>query len=256
MKRILRSAQISVLMLLAVLMTSSCFFGTDLEIFVGTSEEGRTLVSISTFGTLSECERIGESSSFSCNYILFDTEESFPSTFTLSGLDIAFLLLFADPIVLQLPQEAADFRGTFNQQSSGAEGDLVIRSGLASLPADATQTFQAEPGMQLVVLDLPSDAPTSGSVSFNFNFTIPDDLPSPLQIKAFYTGRIEVQGETYYPPLLPCTTDMAAVPVISVPLPQGGNTSLPTNVQGCDNVTYTVQQGEFSDKMFLPLVDQ
>lgn len=254
MKRMLRSAQISVLLLLAALMTTSCFVDTGLDFFVANSTGGRLLTSMSTNALLSTCTRIGETNSFSCTYGFLDTEESRPSTFTLSGLEIALFILFADPIVLQLPEEAADFQGSFSQGNT--QGDLVIRSGLVSLPADATRTFKAEPGMQLVVLDVPDGAPTSGEVSFNFNFTIPEDLPSPLQIKALYTGRIEVQGETYYPPLLPCTTDMAAVPVISVPLPQGGTTSLPTNVQGCNNVTYTVQQGEFSDKIFLPLVDQ
>jgi hypothetical protein len=254
MKRILRRAQLSGLLLLVGLMTTSCIFGSSAQFLVEDDEEGHLVVYLSAQGILTTCERLDGAPVFSCDYFYQQTEQGRFSDFTINGLELAFLLLFLDPVVMQVPQEASNFSGTYTHTPSGTSGDLMIQSGLSSLRADATQSYQAEAGMQLVIIDLPSGTPTSGQYTYNFSFTVPDNLPT-LNMKALFTGKVAVEGETYYLPLLPCTADMAAVPTISVPL-QGGTVPLPTNVQGCDDVTFTIEAGTFNNKRFMPLVDQ
>lgn len=250
MRSILRRFYLIALLLLTALLNTSCIFGAFLDIFAGEVVEGRRLLSFSTTSEMSTCGR-GDDGSFSCLYFYRQTEQSRSSIFGLEGYNGEDgLLALLDPVVLQLPEAASDFRGSF-LHPSGAEGDLVITSGLATLRADATQSYQAEPGMQLVVFDLPSGSPTSGVYSYNVNFTVPGDL-STLQLKALFTGRVEVGGESYYLPLLPCTAELAEVPAISVPLPDGGVVPLPTNVQGCDDVTYTLAGETVDMKLFLP----
>ena len=54
------------------------------------------------------------------------------------------------------------------------------------------------------------------------------------------TGRVEVGGQKFHVPLLPCVTDFASVPAITTPIPvPGGMVTLPSySGLGCDNVTY------------------
>lgn len=123
--------------------------------------------------------------------------------------------------------------------NSNTGGNLVITAGLSSVQVDATRTLTAEPGTQLVTIALPDGAPTAGDFALNLNFQLPPGTTS-LEMKPLLTGQVAVNGQTFYPPLLPCMTDIAAVPTITTPLPVPGDTLLLPSIVGlgCQNATY------------------
>jgi hypothetical protein len=232
---------------LALLITG-CLFGESLEVLVFEADGGR-FVSISTTSTWLPCDNSDDSSSFTCTYF----SEDDLSNFSLSALELLFTLLIYDPLVLQVLEEARGFQASYSVQGGGG-GALEVRSGLSSIRVDTNRTLQAEPGMQLVVLDFPAGAPTSGTGGFNLNFRIPNDLDA-LNMKAVFTGKVTIDEENYYLPLYPCTSDMAALPTLNVPLPNGGLVTLPVeSVQGCDNevYTFTPAQNDFDNTLLLP----
>jgi hypothetical protein len=254
-KSSMRTVRVSGILLLVALLTTGCFFDTQIESFISNSD-GSLMISMSAGSTRLPCDSDEDPVAFECSFFFTDSEgESELSTFTLSGIELLFFLYFYDPLVLQVPLEASNFQGSYFAQG-GSGGSLVITPGLTSIRVDATRTMQAEPGMQLVIVDFPSDAPASGEGGFNLNFRIPDDVAA-LDIKALFTGRVTLDDETYYVPLFPCTSDIAALPMISVPIPDGGNVSLPVDdAQGCENEVYTFSpaQKQFESVMRLPLL--
>jgi hypothetical protein len=144
-----------------------------------------------------------------------------------------------DPIVLELPARAS-IAGTFT--GGGLSGNLLVYPNLSFVPIDDTRTFTPGPGKQLAIVDLPPTAPVDG-VTYEFELTLRQTLPrgsAPTQVKALMTGRARNGGKTYYPPFLPCVTNMSAVPTLQLatsaalqPLSLAGS---PTP---CNNATYT-----------------
>jgi hypothetical protein len=144
-----------------------------------------------------------------------------------------------DPIVLELPA-GASIGGTFT--GGGLSGDLIVYPNLSFVPIDDTRTFRPGPGKQLAIVDLPTTVPVDG-VTYEFALTLRQTLPrgsGPTQVRAVMTGRARDGGKTYYPPFLPCVTDMSAAPVLQLatsaalqPLTLSG---APTP---CNNATYT-----------------
>jgi hypothetical protein len=186
---------------------------------------------------------------YECTYF---SEEDI-SYFSLSALELAFSLLIYDPLILQVPAQATGFQASYSVQGGGG-GALAVTAGLPSIRVDATRTLRPEPGMQLVIIDFPDNAPASGSGGFNLNFRIPNNL-SALDIKAVFTGKVTIEGENYYVPLYPCTSDMAALPTLHVPLPNGGLVTLPVeSVARCDGEVYTFtrSQNTFDNRLLLP----
>ncbi len=143
---------------------------------------------------------------------------------------------FIDPLIVQLPASAGNFTGTFDD-GAGNSGALSIQAGLSAVPADINSTITAESGMQLVVLDFPQPPPPIPG-TFSFDLPLP---PTSVVVKAMYTGRLEINGVTYYPPILPCTTDFSNVPTITIPVapaPQPLDLSAAAGVQGCSDQRY------------------
>jgi len=130
------------------------------------------------------------------------------------------LWIFLDPIVLELPAGAANITGTFDG-GSGNTGNLIVYPKLSFVPVDDIRTISAGPGKQLVILDLPDSAPVQG-VNYQFNLSFQQLVqadPGPTQVKAMFTGKVKAPfgQKTFYPPMLPCTTDFAAVPTLIMP---------------------------------------
>lgn len=253
-RRMMRGLRVSLLLGLVALMTSGCIFASILGFFASANDDGTRTISVSANSTWSPCENENGTYNFICLFFLGDHEEN--SDVALNVGELILAILFFDPLILQVPIEASHFQGSYTHQESDSGGRLVITPGLSSVRVDATRTLQAEPGMQLVIIDLPTDAPTSGSGGFNVNFRIPDDLTT-LQLKALFTGKVTIDGETFYVPLLPCSSDMTALPTITVPLPDGGDVALPVNgIQGCQNMVYTFPQGQnqLNTRMLLPML--
>ena len=84
-------------------------------------------------------------------------------------------------------------------------------------------------------------------VGYRFHLDFQQQVPAgtgvPVAVKALFTGRVESRdspGKVYYPPLLPCETDLANVP--SITLPESAMLeplALPMNAAGCINRVYT-----------------
>lgn len=126
----------------------------------------------------------------------------------------SFLSLIIDPVVVQFPQEAANFTGTF---TGPASGNLNIQAGLQTIPVDIDTNMQAEPGTQLVIIDFPDPPPPiPGDYDFEVSFETPISLQN-VTVKAIITGKLEAGGQTFYPPLFPCTSDFASLPSIALP---------------------------------------
>ncbi len=239
-----RRLRVCTLLLLVALLSTGCFFGPVLEIIIF-GGDGDSVVSVSTTSTWTSCSE-EDDGLYDCAYF----SEDGISLFGISAVGLLFALLLIDPLVLQVPEGAYNFRASYSVDE-GDGGALVVTAGLDSIRVDATRTLQAEPGTQLVIVDFPSDAPATGSGGFNLNFRIPDDLDA-LDIKALFTGKVTIEGETYYMPLYPCTSDMAALPTISVPMPNGGGVTLPVDeVEGCNGEVYSFTPAQTFDRMLL-----
>ena len=253
-RRMMRGLRVSLLLVLVTLLTSGCIFSGLLGFSASPNDDGTRTVSVSANSTLSPCQNENGIYNFLCLFLFGDVEEDSDVELNLGELILA--ILFFDPLILQVPIEASDFRGSYSFQDGDSGGDLVIITGLNSVRVDATRSLQAEPGMQLVIIDLPTDAPTAGTGAFNVNFKIPDDLTT-LNLKALFTGKVTLNGETFYVPLLPCISDVTALPTITVPLPDGGDVALPVNeMQGCQDMVYTFPQApqQFNTTMLLPML--
>lgn len=256
MQRRLRTVLLVAVLAAVALASTGCILGSSVEIFAFDRGEGLTDVSVSATTDIALCVTNG-SGIFTCEYYFVGPsgERLISSAFVLSDIELALLLFLLDPLVIQLPDSAHDFAGSYLHTESGEGGDLAITSGLDTLPIDADRSFTAEPGTQIVVIELPEGAPTTGEFAVNFNFAVPDTLTS-LEMKPLFTGRVDtVLGDTFYLPLLPCVMDMASVPPVSVPLPAGGQVSLPVaSVEGCDGEVYAMTPTQATDSIYLPLV--
>ena len=220
-------------------MITGCIFGKSLSVTAIFNDDGTYRVFLSPPGTQTNCSEkppFRNRLEFECNYTRNGSSET--SDITLSG-GKALTWLIVDPMVVQFPSNASNFAGSFLHIDTGINGNLVITEGLGSVRVDLDQTLRAEPGTQLVIIELPDDAPTEGNFAFNLNFTVPGETTS-LSMKPMFTGRVVVDGEKFYPPLLPCVTDFADAPSITTPIPvPGDQVSIPPIAGlGCDNVTY------------------
>jgi hypothetical protein len=155
----------------------------------------------------------------SCTYI----SEGFILTSTVELLkEFGVIGLVLDPVIAQVPDDAYNFTGTVEDMSGSGPQPLVITPADSIMAAPGVP-ITPEPGMQLVIIDLPdSVASQIGLVPtplhFDFSFDLPGStLPSPFEMKAMFTGKVEGNGETFYPPLLPCDTDFADIPAFTVP---------------------------------------
>lgn len=217
-------------LLLASLLTGGCFVEGALSVFV--SEEGVVNISYST-----ETDACFEVSpfSFTCAFSAIESDVE-----VLSPTELLFLLVLIDPMVVQFPDDVAGFSGSF-LHGSGASGPLVITPGLASVPVDDDETLVAEPGNQLVILELPPGAPTSGDFSFNLSFSVPPGTTE-VVTKPLFTGRVELtDGSVFYAPLFPCRNDLGQVPTLTIPVPAPGDTvSIPSldPALACDGKVY------------------
>jgi hypothetical protein len=140
-----------------------------------------------------------------------------------------------DPVILEVPAAAGNFSGTMNQNVPPFQlhYDLQVTAGLAAIPIDANTTLVAEPGTQLVIVDVP-DGFVPGSYAVQFRYT--NAGPS---AKVIFAGKVQVNGTTYYPPLLPCVSDFADVASISTTsFTPADALALAHNLQGCNHKVY------------------
>jgi hypothetical protein len=125
--------------------------------------------------------------------------------------------------VLQVPEGVSEASGTFDD-GSGPAPLLVTQTG--SFAVEPGVDVTAEDGRTFLILELPGDvaaglpevAPEDGTpIDYTFTFKLPGDLP--LDVKGMLTLRLDVAGQTFYVPMLPCTTDFATIPAVQIPAP-------------------------------------
>jgi len=211
-----------------------------------------------TWGPLAICDFQEDGTLVDCTYEFLDFEADPPVVERTSSArlisELGVLGVFIDPLVLQVPADATGFTGTFDD-GSGPAGLVVTEA--ASLPVQPGESVDPEPGQKFVIVEFPPatiDAlVSSGSLPGPFDFVFEFELPAlaPVDVKPMYTGKVEEGGRTFYPPMLPCVTDMAAVPTITVPvsptpvdlMTQVVDVLLQRPELGCDGVVYDFTGG-------------
>ena len=143
-----------------------------------------------------------------CDYV-FPDGTSIRSVFEFDWLTGNVVLNRYSPMILQLPAAAGHFAGTFSSGKS-TPGNLVVTSGLSSVPLDTVTTLRAEPGMQLVIVDVPAAPAVPERLSLRFDYR----ANSPT-IKVMSAAKFQLGSRTYYPPVLPCVTSFTGLPPFS-----------------------------------------
>jgi hypothetical protein len=235
-----------VLVVMVALSTSGCFLRALLggEVVETLSEEIDRIVSaLSANATTAVCRLSPFTNLVECTYVFTDPEGFLGEMTSTTQLVSEFGLfgVIIDPLVLEVPAGVTGIAGTFDD-GAGQSGALVVYPGLSFVPVDDNRTLGAGPGKQLVILDLPEGVAVDG-VTFQYTLTFEQQVPAgtgPTPVKAMLTGKLQVGGKTFYPPVLPCTTDFSTIAPMSLPrsatlLPL----SVPGGPSGCVNERYT-----------------
>jgi hypothetical protein len=157
-----------------------------------------------------------------------------------------------DPLVLQVPSGVTSVTGTVdNTADATPPAPLVITTASSFFAAPGTEIFP-EPGHVFLIVDFPASiagllTTTGTDLTFQFSFQLlasPGQFAGGLPIKAMFTGKVQGGGQTFYPPLLPCTTSFAGIP--SITLPNGSPANLLAQIfaalgsqnHGCTGAVY------------------
>jgi hypothetical protein len=156
-----------------------------------------------------------------CSY--FIDGEPISSTVDLVGAFGLYGVLI-DPLILEVPSDVISITSTYDT-GSGAQPLPVGQAG--SFPVNPGLRITAEVGMTFLFLDMPGEVvaalpgdPNQGtnlSFSLSYHRLIPPGPIPPTTIKPMVAGTLVVQHQNYYVPLLPCVTDFADVPAITLP---------------------------------------
>jgi len=251
MTSFLKDVKLTVLFVATAVLISGCFFDSNVSISTSGNEESEFItVFISTNTQTRICDQVS-ANSFECTYFVTDpfTEGTDIYESSISFEELFFELFILDPLIIQVPDSAAAFSGSYFNNDTMSGGSLIITSGLHTIPADANRSLTAEPGTQFVIIELPPGAAVGdnySSYSFNLNFQVPPSTTS-IDVKPIFTARVELgDGSVYYPPLLPCISNVASTPSITIPIPVPGDTlTLPSfdTSLGCTNETYDFGDG-------------
>lgn len=223
-------------------MLSGCFLNAMLaRVTVSTHDEltEATYVAIQSSATVSICAE-GENfanRSIGCTYYV-NGRDTLSSFVLITELGLFGVLI--DPVILQIPEGAFNITGTFGGLNSS--GNLAITEVSGDLAADVNTRITPEAGMKLVIVDFPDPKPDMNDQSYGYtlNFELPGNA-APVSVKALFAARVQTNGQTFYPPLLPCEADFANIPALS--LPQSGDlqsvdlTPL-ASAQGCNGRQY------------------
>jgi hypothetical protein len=219
-----------------------CFLNATLSRVTVTSiseEVTQTIAAFQSSATVAVCADL--SGSFpglpiNCTYIVDGTPIGSTTSFI---RDFGVFGVIVDPVILQVPASATNLTGTFSGTSTS--GNLVITPVAGTLDADLNTRITPEPGMRLVIIDFPDPPPLpSGAYGYNFSFQLPGNV-NPVVVKALFAGKVQSGSRTFYPPMLPCETNFANIPAISLPQSavfQNVNFAPLAGVQGCNNRTY------------------
>jgi len=175
-----------------------------------------------TWGPMAICDFEEDGTLVDCSYTFLDFEAEPPIIERTSSAqlisELGILGVFVDPVILQVPAGASNFTGTFDD---GSGPQAITETG--SFSVQPGTEVAAEPGQKFVILEFPpdveADLTSSGQLDGPFDFNFEFEVPSlaPVDVKAMFAGKVEVGGQTFYAPLLPCVTDFANVPALTIP---------------------------------------
>ncbi|MBN2429996.1 MAG: hypothetical protein JXQ27_00900 [Acidobacteria bacterium] len=223
-----------VLLLFAVLLNSGCPL-SETKGNVDTKEEsdktGPGRASVTIWSGLRQVETVEKT----VNSVLFkavfqdlhqmdkSAEGEYTSYAGALLLVIVLFMIFYDPLILQVPEDATNFSAGYTNYAQYT-GSLDVQSGLHSIPVMPGLEITAEPGHQLVIIDFPADSgvpiPPAGDPEQWLHFSLDFDVnpARDIQVKCLCTGKVPIGDQTFYIPLCPVTTDFAAIPPITIPM--------------------------------------
>ena len=205
------------LLLAGLLVLTPLFSGCFLRALSGniTGEHGEAVGHIAGTSITARCSVTF--SEFSCFYAIDyeEIETEWRSTIDLIS-DFGLLGVLIDPLILQVPEDVSDLSGTFTDAPTSTTLPLVITE-TASFKVEPGVEATAEPGQKFVILEFPDNTPYE-DVEFDFDLTFHYPVLEPVDFKAIFAGRVDAGGETFYIPLLPCTSDFADVPEFTIPV--------------------------------------
>ncbi len=158
-----------------------------------------------------------------CTYVI-DGEIVTPTLFVSSELLLVGLLI--DPLIAQVPADVSTITATYDV--GGGPQPLIV-SAVTSFKVTTGLTATAEAGHKFIILELPPAVeaalppgdPEFGlpiSYTLAYERLLPASPPlGPQTVKLMLAGRVDLYGQKYYLPLLPCVTDFAQVPALPLP---------------------------------------
>ncbi len=266
--RVVRSLLVVIGLSLASTVLTGCFLQnvfSQIHVSSISEEVSEILTSVKGNATVAVCDHIGVF--YNCVYIVDGTPitstAAIFSEFGLAGIII-------DPVVVQIPGNAISITA---QYSTTAGYQPAVTSVRNSFPVKPGVNITAEAGTQFVILELPNSVtsgltqtnPANGlPVSYAISFTQQQPVTQtvePVNIKAMFTGRIVANGHVYYAPLLPCTTNFANIPSLTIPVTdtlvnlQPSIGALLGQVAPCNHATYDYTFAPPPEhRMYLPLM--
>jgi hypothetical protein len=148
-----------------------------------------------------------------CFYII----DGLPISSTVSLLsNLGIYGVFIDPLILEVPSNVISVTATYDNGG-----------GPQPLPVGRAGSFQVHPGLWITAqvgttflfLDLPRSVDPDADISYSLSYhrLLPPGPPPPAVIKPMLAGVVIAQNQIYYIPLLPCVTDFADVPAVTIP---------------------------------------
>ena len=224
-----RRLRLVAVVLAAVPLMSGCFLRlalggvvtrtTDEEV----SEFWAAVEANATAAVCRERETAGGAREVTCHY--FFASEFLPETTSTVELIAEFGLfgVFIDPMILQVPAVAAPLVATFREDGGPVRPlEMTVTD---SFPAGPGRVVNAEPGTRFLILDLPADVASRlpegdarSGTPFDFRLELRLPALAPVEVKPMFALKVEVGGETFYPPMFPCVTDFAQAPAIEIPV--------------------------------------
>jgi hypothetical protein len=249
---------LGLLLCTVALTTSGCFLRLVLATVVveSISAEVDKIVG-NVFGnvTAGVCRQDEVTGALDCTYT-FQSEE-FPnipdqtSTATLLS-EFGLFGVIVDPLILQLPAGVISVSGTVDDPADTNPAVPLVVTTATSFFTQPGAEIVPDSGHVFVIIDFPASianilttAGTNLTFTFNFEVQVPrGTFTTSFPVKAMFAGKVQIGGQTFYPPLWPCGSSFDSVPAVTIPI--GRQVDLLIRILGalgqqnlgCNNVTY------------------
>ena len=158
-----------------------------------------------------------------CEYSI-ETADGFADRTSTTELISQFgvLGILIDPVIMQIHKDSTVQTATVDDGNGPQPLRITETATFAVQPGVQSA---AEPGHKFWIIELPETieadlvaSPDPLELDYVFEFFGPPAVNNMVPVKAIYAGRVEVGGDTFYPPLYPCTADFTQVPEIQIPV--------------------------------------